>query len=188
MPPKKKTWREKLADSKDFPKVGKIEGNMTRRWGTGTMVIPAPIEVDEVMRKVPKGKVVTINEIRAYLAKKHRATIGCPITTGIFAWIAAHAAEEAADAGAKRITPSQIPPGSRRTLRGSERQTIPGRRFRARVGTPVRRRVRRAWTIARAAKIRRSTGILHADVRGKPRCSFARDLWRSFEPDLLQQR
>ena len=30
--------------------------------------------------------------------------IGCPITTGIFAWIAAHAAEEAAAAGAKRIS------------------------------------------------------------------------------------
>lgn len=105
MAPKKKSWREKLADNKGFPKVGKITGKMTRRWGTGTMVIPAPCEVDEVMRKVPKGKLVTINEIRSYLARKHQATIGCPITTGIFAWIAAHAAEEAADAGAKRITP-----------------------------------------------------------------------------------
>lgn len=101
----KKTWREKLADSKDLPKVGKIEGKMTRRWGTGTMVIPAPSEVDDVMRKVPKGKLLTINEIRGYLAKKHGATIGCPITTGIFAWIAAHAAEESAEHGAKRITP-----------------------------------------------------------------------------------
>jgi hypothetical protein len=54
---------------------------------------------------VPKGKLITINEIRIYLAKKHRVTIGCPITTGIFAWIAAHAAEEAAEDGAKRITP-----------------------------------------------------------------------------------
>jgi alkylated DNA nucleotide flippase Atl1 len=105
MAPKKKSWREKLADSKGLPKVGKITGKMTRRWGTGTMVIPAPCEVDEVMRKVPKGKLVTINEIRAYLARKHKASIGCPITTGIFAWIAAHAAEEAAEAGTKRITP-----------------------------------------------------------------------------------
>jgi hypothetical protein len=102
---KKKSWQEKLADSKDLPKVGPIAGKMTLRWGTGTMVIPAPREVDEVMRKVPKGKLVTISEIRASLAKKHRATIGCPITTGIFAWIAAHAADEAAVEGAKRITP-----------------------------------------------------------------------------------
>jgi alkylated DNA nucleotide flippase Atl1 len=69
------------------------------------VVIPAPIEVDEIMRSVPKGKVITINQIRNELAKKHGATIGCPITTGIFAWVAAHAAEEEAEQGKKRITP-----------------------------------------------------------------------------------
>jgi hypothetical protein len=39
------------------------------------------------------------------LAQKHGATIACPITTGIFAWIAAHAADEAESDGAGRITP-----------------------------------------------------------------------------------
>lgn len=102
---KKKSWREKLADSKGLPKTGKIEGKMTTRWGTGTMVIPAPIEVDELMRRVPKGKVVSINELRTALAKKHGVNVACPITTGIFSWIAAHAADEAARDGAKRITP-----------------------------------------------------------------------------------
>jgi hypothetical protein len=102
---KKKTWREKLADSKGLPKLGEIEGKMTTRWGTGTMVIPAPREVDEIMKQVPKGKLITINEIRAGLAQKHKTNIACPITTGIFAWIAAHAAEEAAAEGATRITP-----------------------------------------------------------------------------------
>jgi hypothetical protein len=101
----RKTWREKLADSKGLPKVGKVEGKMTTRWGTGTMVIPAPLEVDELMRRVPKGKLVTINELRAALAKKHGVNIACPITTGIFSWIAAHAADEAAAEGANRITP-----------------------------------------------------------------------------------
>ena len=91
----KKSWREKLADSKDLPKVVKINENMSKRWGTGTVVIPAPIEVNEIMNEVPKGKLITINEIREKLAKKHGATIGCPITTGIFAWIAAHAAKDA---------------------------------------------------------------------------------------------
>ena len=101
----RKTWGEKLRDSKDLPKVGQIEGNLSTRWGTGTFVVPAPIEVKELMDKVPKGKLTSINELRAASAKKHGATIACPITTGIFAWIAAHAAEEAAAAGAKRITP-----------------------------------------------------------------------------------
>jgi alkylated DNA nucleotide flippase Atl1 len=100
----KKTWREKLADSKDLPRVERIDQNKSKRWGTGTFVIPAPKEVAEVMRKVPKGKVITINEIRKILAAKHGATIGCPITTGIFAWIAAHAAEEDAAEGKKRYT------------------------------------------------------------------------------------
>lgn len=63
------------------------------------------MEVDALMRRVPKGKLVTINEIREALAKKHNATIGCPMTTGIFAWIAAHAAEEQRREGKKDITP-----------------------------------------------------------------------------------
>ena len=78
---------------------------MSKRWGTGTVVIPTPKEVDEIMGEVPKGKLITLNEIRKKLAKKHGATIGCPITTGIFAWIAAHAAEEAETEGKKDITP-----------------------------------------------------------------------------------
>ena len=101
----RKTWTEKLHDHKGLPKVGAIEGKMSTRWGTGTMVVPAPIEVKELMDKVPKGKLTTIKELRAALAKKHGTSIACPITTGIFAWIAANAAEEAAAAGAKRITP-----------------------------------------------------------------------------------
>lgn len=103
--PLKTSWREKLADSKDLPKIQKVEGKMSRRWGEGTFVIPAPIEVDEIMRQVPKGKLITINEIRAKLAKKHGVDFGCPITTGIFAWIAANAAGEAEAEGKKRITP-----------------------------------------------------------------------------------
>ncbi len=102
---KKKSWTEKLADSKGLPRVEKITEKMSKRWGTGTVVIPAPMEVDAIMKKVPKGKLVTINEIRAALAKKHNATIGCPVTTGIFASIAAHAAEERRQKGEKDITP-----------------------------------------------------------------------------------
>lgn len=101
----RKSWREKLADDKGLPKVVEINGKMSKRWGTGTVVIPAPLEVDEIMRKIPKGKLTTINQIRAALAEKHGATIGCPITTGIFAWIAAHAADEASAEGEENITP-----------------------------------------------------------------------------------
>ena len=101
----RKSWREKLADRKDLPRVERITDKMSKKWGKGTIVIPAPEEVDEIMKKVPPGKLITINEIRAKLAKKHGAMIGCPITTGIFAWVAANAAKEAADAGEKNINP-----------------------------------------------------------------------------------
>jgi len=101
----RKTWREKLTDDKGLPKVVEITGKMSTRWGTGTVCIPAPREVDEIMRNVPKGKLITINQIREIVAQKHGATIGCPLTTGIFAWIAAHAAEEAAAEGKRDITP-----------------------------------------------------------------------------------
>jgi alkylated DNA nucleotide flippase Atl1 len=101
----KKSWREKLADDKGLPKVGKVTGRMSKRWGTGIMVIPAPREVDALMKQVPKGRVVTINELRAALAARHKADFAGPMTTGIFAWIAAHAAAEAEAEGAKRITP-----------------------------------------------------------------------------------
>ncbi|HOX58599.1 MAG TPA: MGMT family protein [Candidatus Paceibacterota bacterium] len=102
---KRTSWREKLADSKGLPRVVKIAPGMSARWGRGTVVIPAPLEVDALMKRVPRGKLTTINEIRAALARKHRATIGCPMTTGIFAWIAANAAQEAAAAGQKAVTP-----------------------------------------------------------------------------------
>jgi hypothetical protein len=102
---KKRSWREKLADSKDFPKVAQIDCTKTNRWGEGTFVIPAPLEVDAIMKKVRLGRLTTIDAIRKVLAKKHGATIACPITTGIFAWIAAHAADEDEQAGRKQITP-----------------------------------------------------------------------------------
>lgn len=72
----KRSWREKLADSKDLPRVVEITDKMSQRWGTGTVVIPAPMEVNEIMRQVPKGKLITINQIRAKLAEKHNASIG----------------------------------------------------------------------------------------------------------------
>lgn len=102
---RRKSWREKLLDNKGLPKIEKINEKMSKRWGTGTILIPAPVEVDELMKKVGKGKLVTINEIRKTLAKKHGATICCPLTTGIFVRIAAEAAVEDGVENKTDITP-----------------------------------------------------------------------------------
>ena len=101
----RKSWREKLEDSKDLPRVVEITDKMSKRWGTGTICIPAPIEVDKIMQKVPEGNLITVNQIREIVAKRHGATIGCPLTTGIFIGIAARAADEAAAEGKADITP-----------------------------------------------------------------------------------
>ena len=68
MSSKRKSWREKLADDKGFPKVFPIDDKVSKRWGTGTFVIPAPLEVDGLMRQVKKGRVTTLDEIRRALA------------------------------------------------------------------------------------------------------------------------
>ena len=101
----KKSWKEKLNDSKDLPRVINLNAEAEKRWGGKTMVIPSPIEVDAIMKTVKKGKVITINDIRKQLSEKYSTETACPITTGIFAWIASHAAEEDRKAGKKKITP-----------------------------------------------------------------------------------
>jgi alkylated DNA nucleotide flippase Atl1 len=97
----KKSWTEKLTDSKGFPKIEPITEKMSKRWGQGTVVIPAPMDVYGIMASVPEGELITINDIRSALAKKYGSTICCPICTGIFARIAASASEEGK--GVKKI-------------------------------------------------------------------------------------
>jgi hypothetical protein len=47
------------------PKVFVIDSDQSRRWGEGTCAIPAPREVDALMRRVPRGRLTTINQLRA---------------------------------------------------------------------------------------------------------------------------
>lgn len=101
----KKTWTQKLHDSKGLPQIKRFDENKPKTWPAGVYVIPAPAEVDAIMRQVPKGKLITIQAIREILAQKYDTDYACPITTGIFSWVAAHAAQEQAAAGQKNITP-----------------------------------------------------------------------------------
>ncbi len=108
MTKKKETWREKLgstAQKQNLPRVSVAEGKFSDKFGKGTFVIPSPVEVDNLMKTVPEGKLITINQIREYMAKKYNATYACPITTGIFVGMAAKAAEEDKETGNADITP-----------------------------------------------------------------------------------
>jgi hypothetical protein len=102
---RKRTFREKLADDKDLPRVQPLTGDMKRWWGPGTIVLPSAHEVDALMRRVRKGRLTTINHLREVLARRHRATVACPIVTGIHARIAAGAAGEDEADGRRRVTP-----------------------------------------------------------------------------------
>ncbi len=79
MPKVKETWRQKIgstAQKNNLPKVSVVEGKMTKMWGEGTVVIPSPVEVDALMKKVPEGNLITINQIREFMAKKYNASFG----------------------------------------------------------------------------------------------------------------
>lgn len=65
-----------------------------KKFGHGKMLIATPLLVDRLIREIPRGNVTTINAIRKKLAADFGADYTCPITTGIFTWIVAHAAEE----------------------------------------------------------------------------------------------
>jgi len=103
----RKTYNEKLNNSGDLPKIEPIgyDNKMAKRFGCGNMLIAAPLEYDEVMKKIPEGKLITSDEIRAYLAKKHGADFTCQLTAGIFINIAANASRERENGGGKDINP-----------------------------------------------------------------------------------
>ncbi len=73
------TWREKLgstAQRQSLPRVVEVNEKMSKKWGEGTCVIPSPVEVDALMKSVPAGKLITINQIRAFMAAKYNASFG----------------------------------------------------------------------------------------------------------------
>lgn len=99
---KKKTWREKLEDNKSFPKILKFDpkfpcGKALEKLGAkpgDSVVLAPPFEVNEIMKNVPKGKLITLNGICKKLAQKYNTKYCCTLTTGIFVMTAANAAEE----------------------------------------------------------------------------------------------
>ena len=101
---RRKTWREKL-NNQSLPKLVDIPPKMVKKFGKGRMLVPSPRDVDALIRKVKRGKLVTQPQIREKLARDFHADVTCPITTGIFVWIASEAAEEELRAGKKRVTP-----------------------------------------------------------------------------------
>ena len=88
----KKDFNAMLKDSKDMPKYVKITDEPSiKKYGGDNMYFAPPMAYDEVMKKVPYGKIITVGEIRDYFAKKNNADFTDPITAGIFTSIVAWA-------------------------------------------------------------------------------------------------
>ncbi len=102
----RKSWREKLENPpKGLPKVVEGPPKWEKRFGGRRVLVPTPLLVDALIRKVRKGKLVTVGRIRERLARDFYAEATCPLTTGIHLRIVAEAAEEDLGMGKKRVTP-----------------------------------------------------------------------------------
>ncbi|OQX72911.1 MAG: hypothetical protein B6D59_07110 [Campylobacteraceae bacterium 4484_4] len=90
----KKTYLEKLHPAKNLPKIVELDEKGQKRFGGRHMVIPKPPEICEIMKKIPKGRLITTEKIRKLIARKYHVDTTCPLTTGIFINICAHASIE----------------------------------------------------------------------------------------------
>lgn len=88
----KKDFNGMLHDSKDMPKFQTITDQKSiEKYGGDRMYFAPPMDYDRVMRRVPRGKVLTVGKIREYFARESGADFTEPITAGIFVSIVAWA-------------------------------------------------------------------------------------------------
>lgn len=88
----KKDFNLMLKNNKDMPKIQIIQDEKTiKKYGGNKMFLAPPIYYDEIMKKVPKGKLITVKQIRNFLAKTNNADFTDPMTAGIFINIVAWA-------------------------------------------------------------------------------------------------
>ena len=89
-----KTWRQKFSeDAPSHNSVVEIPAKMHAQLGQGTMLISSPKAIDALVREVPEGKIVTVGDLVARLARDAGTSTTCPMTTGIFLRIVAECAE-----------------------------------------------------------------------------------------------
>ena len=88
----KRDFNAMLADSKGMPRIQMVTDPATiRKYGGDRMYFAPPIDYDRAMRRVPRGMVTTVGEIRAFFAREAGADFTEPITAGVFVSIAAWA-------------------------------------------------------------------------------------------------
>ena len=102
----RKSGRQKLENPPaGLPKVVDVPPEWEKRMGGKRVLVPTPLMVDGLVRKVKKGRLVTVGSLRERLAAQFEADSTCPMTMGIILMIVAQAAEEDLRAGKKRVSP-----------------------------------------------------------------------------------
>ncbi len=92
----RKTFNEKMNFSGDLPKIEDVSADpkAVARYGGPRLLVAPPRWYNDVMARVPPGKVCTSDRIRSYFARENGADATCPLTAGIFINICAHASVE----------------------------------------------------------------------------------------------
>ncbi len=102
----KKSWTEKFETSKPH-EVKPVPVNIAGMKKGEIMLVPSPRIVADFIAKIPAGQSMDVKTLREKLARKYKAEVTCPITTGFLLRIVAEAALEARAKGAEttEITP-----------------------------------------------------------------------------------
>lgn len=102
----KKSWTEKLQSSRPH-EVKPAPMDIAGMKKGEIMLIPSPAIVDAFIREIPAGKSMDVKTLRQKLARKYKAEVTCPITTGFHLRTVAEASLEAHQQGAAldEITP-----------------------------------------------------------------------------------
>ena len=95
---RRKTWKEKYETAKE-PKI------VDDPRGRGKMLIPTPALVDRWIKKIPEGKLATVDQIREALAREFGVDFTCPLATGWFVKIIAGKTEDELKEGIKEVSP-----------------------------------------------------------------------------------
>lgn len=87
------SWAEKLRASTE----SEVRPVPPERKGAGpgkTMLFPSAQLLNDTIRAIPEGQSVTPTELRSELARRHGASMTCPVTTTMMLRLVAEAANE----------------------------------------------------------------------------------------------
>ena len=91
----KKDFNTMLRRDNGMPRIQTVTDKATiRTYGGSRMLLAPPLAYDAIMRRVPTGKLTTVGELRAHLARESGADFTDPMTAGIFVSIAAWASHQ----------------------------------------------------------------------------------------------